>query len=166
MAVGTVYRYFADKDALLVACADDVGVDHRRAVADVLASPADPADKLRRYITGRYRVCREIGTGSKHAAELARAVVALHPERLADEARLMTETVSAILTEAVAGGTFGVADVGRDAEVFLLAVSSFFPNASMGLAAWPPEAQLVRVIDWFIDAWRQGRRATEPKANP
>src|SRR5215207_8298896 len=62
VAVGTLYRYFQDKEAL---------VAERR--------PAD--QKLRRYVLQRRREWLAVGVTAPHAAELADAVLRLRPER-------------------------------------------------------------------------------------
>jgi AcrR family transcriptional regulator len=73
VAGGTLCRYFADKDDLTVACADEFIAIHRRQVEEAL-TPG-----LRRDVLARYHHCRDVGTASRHAAELARAVLRLEP---------------------------------------------------------------------------------------
>src|SRR5262249_30145308 len=68
VAVGTLYRYFEDKDDLAVACADDFIARHRRDVEEAVSGDQPPDERLRRYILARYRHCREVGTASRHAA--------------------------------------------------------------------------------------------------
>ena len=116
VAVGTLYRYFKDKGDLFVACADDYVARHRRDADEILASKAPADEKLRRYVLGRYRHCREVGTASLHAAELARAVLKARHERQMEEAQLMEQFLVAILTEGNGAGLFHFADTQRDAR--------------------------------------------------
>lgn len=156
VAVGTLYRYFKDKDDLAVACADDFIAQHKRRIGDALVVDRPPDERLRDYIVARYRDCREVGTASRHAAELARAVLRLKPERLRDEAEMMSRTIVEILHDGNRRGIFRCADPERDAHVFLISIAYFFPTATQGLAEWPREEWLVSVVDWFLDVWRRG----------
>src|ERR1041384_6069714 len=82
VAVGTLYRYFEHKDALAAACADDFIADHRGQAETAVSGSGTPEDRLREYILARYRRCREVGTESRHAVELERAVLRLKPDRI------------------------------------------------------------------------------------
>lgn len=155
VAVGTLYRYFKDKDDLVVACADDFVASHQAEIDAVLGSEQAPDEKLRSYILGRYRVCREVGTASQHAAELARAVMRVKPERRRDEAAMMERTIMAILREGVDKGVYHVEVPERDTMVFLLSIAYFFPTATMDLDEWPREEWLTLLLDWFVDVWRR-----------
>jgi AcrR family transcriptional regulator len=48
VAVGTLYLFFKDKDALLVAGTEEYATRHRQQAEAILASDASAADKLRR----------------------------------------------------------------------------------------------------------------------
>src|SRR3978361_1990920 len=89
VAVGTLYRYFKDKDELFVACTDEFVAEHRRRI-DALIARDQPADrKLRLYLDGRFQAARDVSINSTHAAELARAVFRVKPQRLHDEAMMI-----------------------------------------------------------------------------
>ena len=153
LAVGTLYLYFEDKDDLVVACAEEFAGHHRAQAEAILASRAAPNKKLRKYLLARYAICKEIGTGSRHASELAREVIRLKPDRLADEAAIMERTILACLEEGVRSGAFHIPDPARDARVLLISVAYFFPNATMTIDRWPPETGLKMLLDWFIETW-------------
>jgi AcrR family transcriptional regulator len=155
LAVGTLYRYFKDKDDLVCACADEFIQLHRDQIAAALAAAVPAEQKLRDYLTARFRAAHEVRTATPFAAELARAVLKVKPDRLRDEGRMMWETIVAILKAGVAAGRLTVADPEGDARVLLFAVGFFFPNA---LNETPPEvteADLLSVVDWFIRVWRR-----------
>jgi AcrR family transcriptional regulator len=156
VAVGTLYRYFRDKDDLVVACTDDFVDRHGREAEEALAAEGPPDERLRRYLLGRYRHCREVGTGSQHAAELARAVLRLRPERRREEAAMMERTIVAILRDGVRQGRFVCPNPERDVSVFLLSIAYCFPTAGGSLDEWPREEWLLLVVDWFLDVWRSG----------
>ena len=126
---------------------------HREEAEKILQSKASPDQKLRKYIFGRYEACKEVGTGSRHASELAREVIRLKPDRLPDEAGIMEGTIRACLDEGNKTGIFHCSDTTRDARVFLISVAYFFPNATMAISQWPAEPALKMVIDWFMQAW-------------
>lgn len=158
VAVGTLYRYFKDKDDLVVACADEFIGRHQQLVDDVLRSRLAPDKKLRRYLVERFRECREVGSSSRHAAELARAVIRLKPDRLEHEGRIMFATSADILRQGCDAGQFHCTDVEKDARVLLYSLAYFFPNALMNLPSWPEEADFLLVLDWFLDVWRIAAR--------
>ena len=154
VAVGTLYRYFKDKDDLCAACADDFVARHQRAI-DAARTGDGPADaRLRDYILNRYRHCKEVGTESRHAAELARAVLRVKPERLAEESAMMQGAVLGLLREGNDRKLFKIREPERDTGVFLLSIAYFFPIATARPPEWPKEEWLKMVIDWFLEKWK------------
>ena len=157
IAVGTLYLYFANKDALVVACAEKFAERHRREAAEVLASDVTVDEKLRRYILARFHQAAETRTASPHAVEITRAVLRVKPDRAREEGLMMWENVAKMLSEGTAQGTFRLADPTQDAKVFVYALAAFFPNALSQPAIEPNEADLVEVIDWFLGVWKSRR---------
>ncbi len=158
VAVGTVYLYFKNKDDLVVACAGEFVERHRREIDKALRSKTAPAEKLRRYILGRFRASEETRKGSRHAVELTRAVLRLKPDRILEEGQMMFDTVVQILNEGVERGKLHVAAVDADAKVFLLSIAYCFPNALTEPPIPPTEQDLLLVVDWFLDSWRAAPR--------
>ena len=154
VAVGTVYLYFKNKDELIAACAEEFVTLHRKEAAAVLASSAPADEKLRRYISARFRRSAETRTGSRHAVEITRAVLRVKPDRIVEEGQMMWEVVRQILREGVASGLFHIADVDDDAQVFLFAIAYFFPNALSNPPVPARKQDMLRVVEWFIKAWR------------
>ncbi len=166
VAVGTIYLYFKDKLELLIACADNVGEEHRRKAEEILSAHRSASHKLKKYVLSRYHKCREIGTGSRHAAELAREVIRVHPQRLREEYQIMSDTLARILADGVAQKEFYVPDVAGDVQVFLLSISHFFPNASMALKEWPQENLLHEVLEWFVSVWSRSAMPSKSVKKP
>lgn len=155
VAVGTVYLYFKNKDDLLVAGTEEFVRMHRDAAERILASK-QPADrKLREYVVSRFRVTEEIRTGPRHAAELARAVLRVRPDRIAEEGEMMAGTILRILQEGCAQGFFRIPDPQGDTKVFLYSIAYFYPNALMELTRVPTESELIQVVDWFLGVWKR-----------
>jgi AcrR family transcriptional regulator len=153
VAVGTLYLYFKDKDELLLAGADDYVTRHRRQVEAILASNAPAADKLRRYVLDRFRATR--AGGYRRADDLLREVLRVHPERQAEEGRMMTGYFSRILRLGIESGELYADDPERDARVFLLSLAFLFPGAAKERVYTPTEEDALLVVDWFLQVWRQ-----------
>lgn len=159
VAVGTLYLYFTNKDELIAACAEEFVALHRKEAAAILAARAPADEKLRRYVTSRFRRSAETRTGSRHAVELTRAVLRVKPDRIVEEGQMMWEVVRQILREGAEAGLFHVADPDDDAQVFLFAIAYFFPNALSNPPIPARKEDMLRVTEWFIKAWRGGAPA-------
>jgi AcrR family transcriptional regulator len=155
VAVGTVYLYFKNKDDLLVAGTEEFVRMHRDSAERILSS-RQPADrKLLDYVVSRFRVTEEIRTGPRHAAELARAVLRVRPDRITEEGEMMAGTIVQILQEGCAQGLFYIQNPEADTEIFLFSIAYFYPNALMELMRIPTESELVKVVDWFLGVWKR-----------
>lgn len=163
VAVGTLYLYFKNKDDLVVACAGEFAERHRREIEEVVSSKVAPAEKLRRYIVGRFRAAEDIRTGTRHAVELTRAVMRLKPDRIVEEGQMMFEAVTRILSEGVERKQLRITEVERDAKVFLLSIAYCFPNALTEPPIAPTEQDLLLVVDWFLEQWKDVRRSRARK---
>jgi AcrR family transcriptional regulator len=163
VSVGTLYLYFKNKDDLVVACTNDFVERHRREISEILAAEAPAEERLRAYVLGRFRAAEEVRTGSRHAVELTRVVLRLKPDRAQEEGMMIWETVSEILEQGVAQRRFHMASVEDDARVFLFSIAYFFPNALNEPPVPPTEADLLTVVDWFLEVWKgqRGKSATD-----
>jgi AcrR family transcriptional regulator len=155
VAVGTLYLYFEDKDDLVVAGAEEFVARHRRQAEEILAGSGSAGERLRQYLVARFRAAEETRRSSRHAAELARAVLRVKPDRLWEEAALMEETIARLLRLGVEAGEFTIDPAEQDARVLLFAVAIFFPSALTELPSPPKEEDLLLVVDWFLRAWRR-----------
>jgi AcrR family transcriptional regulator len=154
VAVGTLYLYFRNKDELVAACAEEFVEAHRRKIAAILAS-GKPADRmLREYVLDRFRRSAETRTGSRHAAEITRAVLRVKPDRVEHEGPMICETVRQILEIGVEQGIFHVPNPADDAQVYLFSIAYFFPNALSELPIPARQEDLLTVTDWFIGVWK------------
>jgi AcrR family transcriptional regulator len=163
VAVGTLYLYFSNKDALVAACAEEFAARHRRQADEILASGLGPAEKLRAYVVERFRQSEETRTASPHAAEITKAVLRVKPDRIREEGAMMIEVIQQILTDGNRQGVFEVAQPQRDAKVFLFSLVAFFPSALIKPTVEPVESDLLEIMDWFVDVWRP-RAATKTKS--
>jgi TetR/AcrR family transcriptional regulator, fatty acid metabolism regulator protein len=154
LSVGTLYLYFKSKDDVIVGCAERFADRHRSFAQELLASDQSATDKLRTYVIHRYRAVEETRVGSSYAAEIARAVIKLNPERFQEDDRWLADNILTILRQGVQSGEFTIAQPERDAEVFFEVVISFLPVAGLEPFRPPTEAKLLRVLDWFMEKWK------------
>jgi AcrR family transcriptional regulator len=160
--VGTLYLYFEDKDALVIGCADRFAERHRTSVRELLAERRPADERLRRYVVERQREWLEVGVTAPHAAELAEAVLRLRPERTLDYAHEFEGTILTLLREGTHDGSFRHVTPERDAPIFVLALTPFFPIAGRDHPALPEAEKLGAVVDWFLDLWKNGRPSGAP----
>jgi AcrR family transcriptional regulator len=154
VAVGTLYLYFRNKDELIAACAEEFVEVHRRKIAAILTS-GKPADRmLREYVLDRFRRAAETRSGSRHAAEITRAVLRVKPDRVEHEGLMIRETVRRILEVGIEQGIFHVPNPADDAGVYMFSIAYFFPNALAELPIPARQEDLLTVTDWFIGVWK------------
>lgn len=153
IAVGTIYQFFPDKDALILAWVDE----HRQLLQSqyeaVLAQPLSADEKLREFLRVRFRTVEEMRE-KPAVAELTRAVLRLTPETVA----VMTQTVfmilESILQEGHRAGLLPSAEPKKDAEILFHALSGFFAGTPDRIQSPPTEETMLRVVDWFISKWK------------
>lgn len=157
VAVGTLYRYFKDKDDLILAGTEDFVSRHRKQVETLLKRICSAEEKIRRYLVGRFQVSEEIRKSSRHAAELTRAVLRLKPDRLLDEAEIMCSAMAQMLQQGNDSGEWQIKDPPRDARALLISVAIFFPNALSEPSIEPKEEDLIFLLEWFFEQWERKR---------
>jgi AcrR family transcriptional regulator len=154
ISVGSIYLNFKNKDELIVGCADRFAEAHKTFANELLASSDSASDKLRTYIINRYRAVEETRVGSGFAAEIARAVIKLNPQRFQEDDQWLFENVLSILRQGIASGEFALTEPERDTEIFVQAITYFLPVAGMEPYRPPTEAKLLKMLEWFIDKWK------------
>ena len=156
IAVGTIYQFFPDKEALILAWVDEHRLLLQSQYESVLQQPLDPDQKLREFLRVRFRTVEEIRE-KPAVAELTRAVLRLTPDTVA----IMTQTVlvilESILQEGRRDGSLPSAEPKRDAEILYHALSGFFAGTPDRIQAPPTEETMLRVVDWFISKWKLPR---------
>jgi AcrR family transcriptional regulator len=156
LAVGTLYLYFENRDAVVLACAEAFEQAHLAAAKQALEESEEsgsPAQRLKQYILGRFRASAETRTSDSHVAEIARAVIRVRPTRLEDESKIMQNTVLELFAQGNKDGSFHIEEPARDMIVFLYSIAWFFPIEKSEFLPEPDEAVLASLIDWFIMKW-------------
>lgn len=154
LAVGTIYLYFKDKKELVLGCSEAFAEKHQSFARKIVQEDRHCAEKLRDYVVHRFKAVEETRTGSSHAADIARTVMHLQPERANEDTRWIYETVLALLKEGVSSGQFDIADPERDAEVFCQSIQYFLPWAHKQPFREPTLESLLLITDWFIEKWK------------
>jgi AcrR family transcriptional regulator len=153
IAVGTIYKFFPDKDALILAWVDE----HRQLLQSqfegVLHRPLAPDDKLREFLRIRFRTVEAIRE-EPAITELTRAVLRLTPDTIVEMTQTVLSIVQSILQEGRRSGCLPSADPGQDPEILFLALSGFFAGTPDRIQAPPSEENMLRVVNWFIAKWK------------
>jgi TetR/AcrR family fatty acid metabolism transcriptional regulator len=153
MAVGTIYLYFKDKKELIVGCSDAFAEKHQKFARKIVTDQRQSDEKLRDYVVNRFKAIEETRSGSSHAADIARTVMHLQPQRAQEDERWIYETVLALLKEGIADGVFDIADPERDADVFVQSIRYFLPWAHKQPYREPTLDNLTKITDWFLEKW-------------
>ena len=153
LAVGNLYRYFANKTEIIAACAEEFGNAHKLTIEEILASKEKAFSKLERYILARFEASQRVRTGSDYVAEIARAVIEAKPDRLQEESQLFKQLVLDVLNAGRDTGEFAIADVQIESDVFCYAVAFFFPVAGNVVVVEPEIRELKKVLKWFKNKW-------------
>lgn len=156
IAVGTIYQFFADKDALILAWLDEHRQLMHDQLAQVLARPLSADAKLREFLLLRFRTVREMREVPA-INELGRAIMRLTPESIPAMSNAALSHLRTILEEGLRTGCLPAVQTDEDAEVLFHALSGFFPSADDPILGPPDEATMLRVVDWFIEKWKLPR---------
>lgn len=156
VAVGTIYQFFPDKDALVLAWVEE----HRQLIADqlqeVLSRSITADEKLREFLKVRFHTVRSIRE-EPAIAEITRAVLRLAPHTVSEMSALVLSYLRRILTEGLKSGRLPSVKPTPDSEVLFLALTGFYPAAEDPILGPPQETSMLRVVDWFIAKWKQPR---------
>lgn len=153
LAVGTLYLYFANRDEVVLACAQAFEQAHLETARHAVQVPGPPAERLKDYILSRFRAAAETRTSESHVAEIARSVFRVRPTRMEDESKIMQGTILELFAQGVRDGSFHITDPERDMMVFLYSIAWFFPIEKSEFQPEPQESTLATLIDWFIETW-------------
>ncbi len=156
IAVGTIYQFFPDKDALILAWVEE----HRQLLHAQMVAVLDERltadEKLRKFLRIRFHTVEAVREVPA-VAELMRAVLRLTPETVTEMTRTVHRYLENILQEGRRSGCLPSAEPKKDAEVLFFALSGFFAGTPDRIQAPPTEANMLRVADWFIAKWKLPR---------
>jgi AcrR family transcriptional regulator len=153
IAVGTIYKFFPDKDALILAWLDE----HRQLLQShfesVLIQPLAADEKLLQFLRIRFETVAEV-RDVPAIAELTRAVLRLSPQTIVEMTQSVQDIIAAILEEGRVTGCLPSVEPKADTEVLFLALAGFFASAPDPIAPPPTEESMLRVVNWFIAKWK------------
>lgn len=153
IAVGTIYQFFPDKDALILAWVEE----HRRLIheqwIEVLSKSMPPDEKLREFLRIRFHTVRQVRE-EPAISEITRAVLRLTPQSIVEMTGIVRTQIQHILEEGLRTGILPSADPQRDTPIFFDAMNGFFCSQEDPVVGPPNEAAMLRVVDWFIGKWK------------
>lgn len=153
VAVGTIYQFFPDKDALILAWVDE----HRRLIRihweQVLALPITADQKLREFLKVRFHTVRTMRE-EPAVNEIARVVMRLAPETITAMSQTALGYLRSIIEEGHEAGLLPSAVPEVDAEILFHSMTGFFPAHDDPIHPRPTEETMLRVVDWFIAKWK------------
>jgi AcrR family transcriptional regulator len=156
VAVGTIYQFFPDKDALMLAWVDE----HRQLIRaqweDVVGRRGAAGDKLREFIRVRFHTVRAVRE-EPAISEITRVVLRLAPHSIAEMTQTARGYIRTILEEGRRSGCFPSVYPAKDSDILFHALSGFFPSVEDPITGPPSEETMLRVVDWFISKWKSPR---------
>ncbi|MEI9896509.1 MAG: TetR/AcrR family transcriptional regulator [Chthoniobacter sp.] len=156
IAVGTIYHFFPDKDALIRAWVTEHCQQMHDEMADVLRQSITAEDKLKQFLTLRFRVERAMRE-EPAMHEVAKAVRRLMPEMVQETVATVFGYLRTILEEGRQTGTLPAVEPEADSEILFHALRGFFPTIDDPIMGPPEEKTMLRVIDWFVAKWKLPR---------
>lgn len=159
VGVGTVYRYFPTKDALLAEVVRETCSHEIALVAKVATEPGTHVDRLLAAVSCFARRASESGrTAYAMIAEPAPAEVEL--DRI-DHRRALADVFAAIVADGVDGGELAPQDPTVTATAIVGAVSEVIVGP-LSPARRSPDAEIGRVLDDTLDVVRRAVGAIQP----
>jgi AcrR family transcriptional regulator len=156
IAVGTIYQFFPDKDALILAWVEE----HRQLIhtqlEEVLRKPIPADEKLRKFLRLRFQTVRQVRE-EPAIIEITRAVLRLTPQSVVDMTATVLTHLETILAEGLRTKALPSVVPAKDTEILFHALSGFFCAADDPIQGPPSEATMLRVVDWFIAKWKLPR---------
>jgi AcrR family transcriptional regulator len=156
VAVGTIYQFFPDKDALMLAWVDEHRELIRAQWQDVLSRRGAADEKLREFVRVRFHTVRAIRE-EPAIAEITRIVIRIAPKTITELTHTALGYIRTILEEGRRTGSFPSVNPAKDSEIFFHALSGFFPSEEDPITGPPQEETMFRVVDWFISKWKLPR---------
>ncbi len=156
IAVGTIYQFFPDKDALVLAWVEEHRELMHAQFAEVLRVPRAADAKLREFVRLRFQTVRKMRE-EPAIAEITRAVLRLTPEAVPAMTRTAIGQLRLILEEGLRTKCLPSVVPARDTEIFFHALDGFFPAVEDPVCGPPEEKTMLRVVDWFIEKWKLPR---------
>src|SRR4051812_14499809 len=124
IAVGTIYKFFPDKDALVLAWVDEHRQHLDSQFAATLGKSAPADEKLREFLCIRFQTVDEVRE-KPAVADLTRAVLRLTPEVIETMTKTTLLNLEGILEEGRRNGVLPSARPREDAEILFLALTGF-----------------------------------------
>jgi AcrR family transcriptional regulator len=158
VGVGTLYRRFGGRDALVSALRDEA-LEGVCAVADRAARVDDPRDALRTLLVGLFELRSTDRAVDDVLAEAERPVRdrhAAHPDRRTD---VLRDTIAGLLASATVSGAARPGFVARDVSLLVRMAGAVLDVPS---ARSPEPGARLRATGFLLDGALWGRRSAGP----
>jgi len=153
IAVGTIYKFFPDKEALVLAWVEE----HRQLLhsqfENVLRQPLAADEKLREFLRLRFQTVEAVRE-EPAIAELTRAVLRLTPTTIVEMTQNVHTILESILAEGRRSGCLPSAKPVEDTKILFFALAGFFAGTPDPIAPPPTEENMLLVVNWFISKWK------------
>lgn len=156
VAVGTIYQFFADKDALILAWVQEHRELIRAQWQDVISRREAADEKLKEFIRVRFHTVRAVRE-EPAIAELTRVILRLAPASIVEMTQTALGYIRGILEEGRRTGCFPSVNPAKDSDILFHSLSGFFPSVEDPITGPPNEETMLRVVDWFISKWKSPR---------
>lgn len=151
ISVSNLYLYFENKQALVLAIANECRAAQDQVVASVLNNQAlTPSQKLEAMLVKKHQHVTAFRTVYPQGRELIAYLLQEFPERIASWQSEMEKVILTILEEGVTRGCFHLENPAQSAAMLRIATAQFFLPAHVVLPLYPTEAELVELVRWFI----------------
>ena len=154
VAVGTLYLYFKDKEALISACADKFAQAHFIDVQLLHQRAESSQTLLIEYHLKRYTEwCRL--NASSGSSELVLEIARLRPDRVKEYQSLSIETTERLIMRGIERGEFKNVNPKKAAEFLFTSLLIFFPLPNQRTFFQPKKLELKKCLSWFVEVGLQ-----------
>jgi len=106
MSVGNLYRHFANKEAIALACVERTLQTKLDAGCEAAAKEADALDALQAFLLTRLRIAHAHYAGTRHLFDMMALINAGHRDLLLAYEQRVIEALAGILERGIAQGRF------------------------------------------------------------
>jgi TetR/AcrR family transcriptional regulator len=154
VAIQTLYKHFASKDAVILAALEDMVVENSHRMEEIGARFADPVERLRFYV---YTVVEslhpDVGNSGRFIAAEHWRLFQLYPDEVTTATRSVAEILARQLRAAQEAGLLAPADVDYGAWLGNQLLLSVYHHYTFAKTQEPSDAIAERVWLFLLGAW-------------
>ncbi len=159
MAVGTIYLYFKNKDEIVLAIAQECREEQDAFLQTTLQNKSLTASqKLENFFLNKFRYINAFRTETPHGKEIIAYLVQNFPESVDNWEKRFENAIGTILKQGIEQKTFCIVDHEEAAYLLRIATAGFFPLPYIQMPKYMEEADLLKLVRWFINSWKSPQR--------